>query len=341
MAPTTTTLRDEDPAPTDAAGPPERRPAAGPRWARRLLVAVVALALVAAACGDDDSDADAGDDGGTVPEGPAIRIGAQDFGESLILAEIYEGALDDAGFDADIQEVGGFRDLLFGAFESGDVNLAPDYVASQLEFLNDNAGQATGDVEETLDHLEPLLEERDLVALTPSEAVDTNAFVVTRETADELGLETLSDLADHADELTLGAPQDCESNPFCIPGLQRVYGVDLSQNFEPLDAGLVATALSEGAIDIGVLFSTDGRIDSEGFVLLEDDQQMLAADNVFPVVSQELIDAYGDDLTSVLDAVSAELTTEDLIEMNRRYDVDREDAEDIAEDWLADHGFGD
>jgi osmoprotectant transport system substrate-binding protein len=68
---------------------------------------------------------------------------------------------------------------------------------------------------------------------------------------------------------------------------------------------------------------------------------MLAADNVFPVVSQELIDAYGDDLTSVLDAVSAELTTEDLIEMNRRYDVDREDAEDIAEDWLADHGFGD
>ena len=90
-----------------------------------------------------------------------------------------------------------------------------------------------------------------------------------------------------------------------------------------------------------MLFSTDGRIASEGFVLLEDDQQMLAADNVFPVVSQELVDAYGDDLTSVLDAVSAELTTEDLIEMNRRYDVDREDADDIAEDWLAEHGFGD
>src|SRR5690606_15025448 len=128
--------------------------------------------------------------------------------------------------------------------------------------------------------------------------------------------------------------------PFCIPGLQRVYGVDLSQDFEPLDAGLVATALAEGAIDVGVLFSTDGRIDSEGFVLLEDDQQMLAGDNVFPVVSQELIDAYGDDLTSALDAVSAELTTEDLIEMNRRYGVDREDAEDIAEGVPADDGFG-
>lgn len=342
MTPTTTS-RNHDRAPTATTGPPERGPATTrPRRAWRLLAAVAALVLVAAACGDDDGDAGTGgDDGGSVPDGPAIRIGAQDFGESLILAEIYAGALDDAGFEVGIQEVGGFRDLLFGAFASGDVNLAPDYVASQLEFLNDNAGQATGDVDETLGHLEPLLEERDLVALTPSAAVDTNAFVVTRETADELGLETLSDLADHAGELTLGAPQDCESNPFCIPGLQRVYGVDLSQDFEPLDAGLVATALAEGAIDVGVLFSTDGRIASEGFVLLEDDQQMLAADNVFPVVSQELVDAYGDDLTSVLDAVSAELTTEDLIEMNRRYDVDREDADDIAEDWLAEHGLGD
>ncbi|HEX6570026.1 MAG TPA: glycine betaine ABC transporter substrate-binding protein, partial [Acidimicrobiales bacterium] len=89
------------------------------------------------------------------------------------------------------------------------------------------------------------------------------------------------------------------------------------------------------------LFSTDGRIASEGWVLLEDDQQMLAADNVFPVMSQEVADAYGDDLTELLDSISTELTTEDLIELNKRYDVDKDDAEDIAADWLTDHGFGD
>jgi osmoprotectant transport system substrate-binding protein len=76
-------------------------------------------------------------------------------------------------------------------------------------------------------------------------------------------------------------------------------------------------------------------------VLLEDDQNMLAADNVFPVLTQELVDTYGDDLTGLLDDISAELTTEDLIELNRRFDVDREDAEDIAGDWLSEHGFGD
>jgi osmoprotectant transport system substrate-binding protein len=312
----------------------------------RVLVALLAaLALLGAACGDDDDDTEAGggeteDGGGAPPEGPAISIGAQDFGESAILAEIYRQALDAQGFDVDIQTVGGFRDLLFGAFDSGDVNLAPDYVASELEFLNENAGEATGDVDETFDLLQPRLEERGLVGLTPSEAVDTNAFVVTQETADDLGLASLSDLAEKGADLTLGAPQDCETNPFCIPGLRDVYGLDMSSNFTPLDAGVVLTSLQEGAVDVGLLFSTDGRIASENLVLLEDDQNMLAADNVFPVLTQELVDAYGDDLTSVLDDISAQLTTEDLTELNRRFDVDREDADAIAESWLSDHDLG-
>jgi osmoprotectant transport system substrate-binding protein len=307
---------------------------------------LVALSLLGAACGDDDDDTEAGDSGqtedggGAPPDGPAITIGAQDFGESAILAEIYSQALDAQGFEVDIQEVGGFRDLLFAAFDSGDINLAPDYVASQLEFLNENAGEATGDVDETFDLLQPRLEERDLVGLTPSEAVDTNAFVVTQDTADEVGLESLSDLAEKGADLTLGAPQDCETNPFCIPGLRDVYGLDMSGNFTPLDAGVVLTSLQEGAVDVGLLFSTDGRIAAEDLVLLEDDQNMLAADNVFPVLTQELVDAYGDDLTSVLDDISGELTTEDLTELNRRFDVDREDADAIAESWLSEHDLG-
>jgi osmoprotectant transport system substrate-binding protein len=307
---------------------------------------VAALAVTFAACGGDDDDDDGGGgeeaasncDAADV-EGPGVQIGAQDFGESAILAEIYGGALDCNGIEADTVEVGGNRQLLFDAIDAGDVNLAPEYVASELEFLNDGAGQATSDVQETLALLEPLLAERGLVAFEPSEAVDTNAFVVTQETADELGIESLSDLAENGQDLTLGAPQDCEDNQFCLPGLERVYGLDLSENFVPLDAGLIATSLSEGEIDVATLFSTDGRIADEGWVLLEDDQQMLAADNIVPVGTQELADAYGDDLASVLNDVSAQLTTEDLIELNKRYDVDQEDAEDIAEDWLADHGF--
>jgi osmoprotectant transport system substrate-binding protein len=313
------------------------------------LAVLLAFALLGAACGDDDDSStdtgDAGGDSGAAAEpieGPAISIGAQDFGESAILAEITSQALSNAGYDASVQEVGGFRDLLIGAFESGDVNLAPDYVASQLEFLNDAAGQATSDVNQTFGLLTPLLAEKSLTGVTPSNAVDTNAFVVTEETSDELGITTLSDLAAKGADLTLGAPPDCETNGFCIPGLQRVYGVDLSANFEPLEFGVIPTSLDEGAIDVGVVSSTDGRLaDPEtGWVLLEDDKGMLAADNVFFVEANDLVDAYGDDLTALLEEISSELTTEELVEMNKRYDVDKDDAEDIAADWVDEYGFG-
>jgi osmoprotectant transport system substrate-binding protein len=314
----------------------------------KVIAVLAAFVLLGAACGDDDDDTtSAGDEGGSesAPEGPAISIGAQDFGESAIVAQIYKGALENAGFEADVQELTGFRDLVFGAFESGDINLAPDYVASQLEFLlaeaGEEGGQATSDVDETLGKLEPLLQERDLVALTPSDAVDTNAFVVTQETSDSSGITTLSDLAANGGDLTLGAPPDCETNGFCIPGLMRVYGVDFTGRFEPLEFGLIPDALEAGEVQVGVVGSTDGRLADEetGWVLLEDDKGMFAADNVFPVASQELVDAYGDDLTDLLDSISAELTTDDLIAMNKRYDIDHDDAEEIAADWLSDHGF--
>jgi osmoprotectant transport system substrate-binding protein len=321
----------------------------------KLLVALLAaLALFAAACGDDDgaavaSSGDTADvedetttsepDEGTSTDGPPIRIGAQDFGESAILAEIYGQVLEAEGYTVEQVSVGGFRDVLLAAYDNGEVNLSPEYAASMLEFLNGNAGEATADAEETVELLQAQLDELELVALTPSPAVDTNAFVVTQETADAEGLAKLSDLPADGGGLTLGASQDCETNPFCIPGLQRVYDVDLSGDFVPLDSGLVADALAAGEIQVGVLFSTNGRIAEEGWVLLEDDQGMLAADNVVPVISAELEEAYGQDLVDLLDEVSAAIDTDTLTELNKRFDIDKEDAEDIAADFIEEAGL--
>lgn len=311
---------------------------------RRLLLALLtAFALLAAACGDDDDDTTAGtgDDGETAeaPDGPPIKMGAQEFGESAILAEIYGQVLEANGYDVEQVSVGGFRDVLLAAFDGGEVNFSPEYAASMLEFLNEGAGEATGDAEETVRLLQEQLDERGLTALEPAPAVDTNAFVVTRETAESEGLEALSDLPEDGGDLRLGAPQDCETNPFCLPGLQRVYGVDLSDGFIPLDTGLVADALAAGEIDIGVLFSTSGRIADEDWVLLEDDQDMLAADNVTPVVSDELVEAYGDDFVSLVNEISAAIDTDTLTELNRRYDIANEDADDIAADFIEKNGL--
>lgn len=305
---------------------------------RTILVGILAaLALLAAACGDDDTSA--GDGGGEttdVPDGPTITIGAQDFGESAILAEIYGQVLAAHGYDVEQQSVGGFREVLLGAFESGDVNFTPEYAASMLEYLNEGAGQATGDAEETVALLQAELDEIMLEALEPAPAVDTNAFVITDELAEAEGYEKLSDLPADGAGLRLGAPQDCETNPFCLPGLQRVYGIDLSSGFTPLDPSLVADALRSGDVNIGVLFSTSGLIAEEGWVLLEDDENMLAADNVTPVLADELIDAYGEDLVALVDEISAAIDTETLTELNRRFEIDKEDADAIAESFIAD-----
>ena len=325
------------------------------RTHRSFLVPVLtaALALGAASCGDDDDDgadedattaataapADTEGEQPTAPgDGPTIVIGAQDFGESAILAEIYGQALSDAGYPVQQQSLGGFRDLVYTAFESNDINFTAEYAASALEFLNGFAGEATGDIDETAELFRAQLTERGLTALDASPAVDSNSFVVTPETAEELALVNVSDLTE---DLTLGGPPDCPDNAGCIPGLIEVYGIDLSENFVPLDGGgpLTVAALEGGEIDVAILFSTDGVIADKGWVVLNDDQQLINADNIIPVVSDNVVDAYGDDLVALVNSVSAALTTEELTELNRQFNVDKDDADDVAAGWLEANGF--
>lgn len=304
------------------------------RSVRTILALVVGLALLATACGDDEEtlQSDGGDDT------PSITIGAQDFGESAILAEIYKQGLEAKGFRVSVQKLGGFRDLELAAFDKATINFAPEYVASLLEALNGkDKSEATGDVAETAKLLAPYLKTKKLVALEASSAVDTNALVMTKAMSDKLGIKTLSDLASKGKDLKLGAPSDCETNSFCLPGLKRVYGVDLSAKLVSLEPSAIAAALDAGSVDVGLLFSTDGRIKAKDYVLLTDDKKLLAADNVVPVVSDEL--AGNDDLVAAADAISAKLTTAILIDLNKRYDVDKEDAADIAKSFLKDAGL--
>lgn len=331
---------------------------------RLLTTSVAALCLLVTACGSDDdsestatdapaaaatdaapagtdaaapTDAPAGTDA-PMADGPTITIGAQDFGESAILAQIYGQALEHAGYPVEQQALGGYRDIVYSSFEGGEIDFTAEYAASALEFLNGFAGEASSDVDATVTALRAQLEAKGLVALDASPAVDSNSFVVTPETASERGLTNVSDLTD---DLTLGGPPDCTENASCIPGLIEVYGLDLSANFVPLDGGgpLTVTALESGEIDVAILFSTDGVIADKGWTVLEDDQGLINADNIVPVLTKEVADAYGSALSDLVDAISAALDTAELTELNRRFGIDAEDADDIARDWLQGEGF--
>jgi osmoprotectant transport system substrate-binding protein len=302
---------------------------------RSLLLALFALLLAATACGDAD---DTATDGAEVPDGPTLVIGAQDFGESAILAEIYGQALEAAGYPVRQQALGGFRDLVYTGFENDQISFTAEYASSTLEFLNDFAGEASSDLDATMSALEVQLDERGLEALEPAPGSNSNAFVVTQALADERGLSAVSDLSE---DLRLGGPPDCEENVACIPGLRDVYGIDLSANFVPLDGGgpLTVAALDGGEIDVAILFTTSGVLADRDWVVLDDDQGLINVENIVPVTTDAVVDAYGNDFTSLVDRISAQLTTDELTELNRRFEIDREDVDVVARTWLEANGF--
>lgn len=291
---------------------------------------LVVLALVASACGDDDS-------GDGTREGPTITVGSTNFGEQLIVAEIYAQVLEDHGYPVGRAFNLGSREIVNPALKSGEIDLMVEYTGSLLTFAG---GTPTPDNEATYAALVAAIAADGLVALGYAPAEDKNGIVVTARTASELGLVTVSDLAPHSGALTFGGPPECPERELCLLGLQSVYGLEFA-SFAPLDVGgaLTVAALEGGEIDVALLFTSDGVIAAKGFVLLEDDQGLQPAENIVPITTAEIIAAYGDEFVELLDSVSAKLTTAALSQLNKRYGIDAEDADSLAREWLTDNGF--
>jgi osmoprotectant transport system substrate-binding protein len=299
------------------------------RYSGRALGAMafgLVLGLGVVACGDD------GDESGG---GESITVGAADFAENNILAQLYGQALAADDFDVTVEESFGTRPVLLDGLEDGSVDLVPEYAGALLDELV-GAGTATGDTDETVSALDDALADEGLVAFDPSDAQDVDALAVTQETAEEFDLETYSDLAEVADELVLGAPPECEEFAACLPGLEETYGI-VFEEFTPLEAGpVIFEALLNGDIDVARVFSTDPVIADEDLVVLEDDEALNPAQNIIPVATDEFdTDAVAD----TCNEVSAALTTENLTEMVGQVVNDREDPADVAQQFLEDEGI--
>jgi osmoprotectant transport system substrate-binding protein len=301
----------------------------------------VALTLMAAACsksgGSGSSTTSPG--GTTAPPRGTITVGVSGaFAENQIVAQMYAQVLEKAGYTVKTQLDLGSREISDQALQSGQIDVKPEYLASELLFQDPNA-QASGDASAEVAALTPLLQAKGITLLTPSAAQDTNAFVVTKATADQFGLTTVSDLAKpDANQLVLGGPPECPQRPFCILGLESVYGVDFSDRFKPLDTGGPQTvaALKAGAIQVALLFSTDASIAANGWVVLQDDKSLQSAENITPVVRTA---ALNDEITSLLNAVSAKLTTDNVTQLVGKVVNDKEDPADVAKQFLTDNGL--
>jgi len=197
-----------------------------------------------------------------------VVVGAANFAESQVLAELYRISLAAAGYDASVQQSTN-REVYEPALESGQITAFPEYAATITEFLNKKAGGAnapqvaSGDINKTMDALNSLAVKYGLTFGTPSKASDENAFAVTKPVADKYGLKTLSDFAAKCSgpASILAGPPECPQRPFCQPGLQSTYNMTFG-SFLQADAGgpQTKTALKTGKATLGLVFSSDSSL---------------------------------------------------------------------------------
>ena len=293
-------------------------------------ILVLVLVVLAAGC-DREPPPPVPED----PRRPTIQLASFDFPESEILGELYGQALRQHGFPVEHVVQLGAREVVTPALEQGKVDLVPEYLGSALNFLHDRDRVATADPAQTHARLEQAFAPRGVSVLGFAPAEDRNGFVVTGDLARRQNLETISDLAPLASQLTIGGPPECPQRPLCLRGLQDLYQLRFAR-FEAMPSRAVtAASLHTVEIDVGMIETTDPSLLRKGadLVQLADDRRLQPADNVVPVLRREVVDAYGPPLVRLVNAVSARLTTAELTRLNLQVAEGRPPAE-VAAGWL-------
>ncbi|MEV7426122.1 ABC transporter substrate-binding protein [Streptomyces sp. NPDC091212] len=309
----------------------------------------VALTVSLAACGGDSLEKDnagSSDSGSGSGKKGSLVIGAAAFTESKVLAELYAGILADSGYSTSVTTVKN-RELYEPSLEKGEIDVVPEYAATITEFLNAKVNGAkaaeakplaSSDADATVAELKKLAEPRGLKVLPAGQAVDQNAFAVTKEFAEKNKLTTLSDLGKSKIKVKIAAGDECAVRPFCAPGLKKTYGIDVT-GIDPKGVGTPQSkqAVKDGVDQLVLSSTTDGTLDSFGLVVLEDDKKLQNADNVVPVVNAK--DAGSQEIADVLGKLTGALTTEDLAKLNLKVDGERAKPEDVAKEYLESKGL--
>ncbi|MGB3372708.1 MAG: ABC transporter substrate-binding protein [Rhodococcus sp. (in: high G+C Gram-positive bacteria)] len=303
----------------------------------RAVVALSVSAVVLTACGGNSDPLSSG--GGETDSDPnSIVIGSANFPESETVANIYAEALRANGFEVSTKLNIGSREAYIPAVRDGSIDLIPDYTGNLLQYLDESATATSS--EDVLAALPDALGS-DLTVTAQAPGEDKDAVVVTRATATDRNLTTIGDLAPFSADVTFAGTPEFQERVGGLPGLKAKYGLDIAPgNYVPIsDGGGPATveALVSGQVVAADIFTTAPSIAANDLVVLEDPENNFAAQNIIPVLNTS---KQSDKLTQVLDAVSAQITTEELIALNTSVSGDAKvEPAAAAKAWVADKGL--
>ena len=299
--------------------------------------AIVAGAMVAlAGCASADPTAPAEN----TSTGDQVIVGSFAFPESEILGEIYAQALEAGGIDVDKKLGIGPRQQTIPALQDGSINVIPEYNGNLLAYYNTEYEERT--TEDIDAALVDAVDADDLQVLDSAPGEDKDAYVVTRETAESNDIAEIGDLQKLV-PFTLGANSQFAELGYGVPGLKSVYKVGEGdgeitfQAIEDFGGPDTVSALTDGTVQVADIYTTSPAIVSEDLVVLEDPENLISAQNIIPLVAKNV---YTDEMAEILNAISAELTTEDLIALRDRVEGDEQaSAQTAAADWLAEKGL--
>ncbi|MEN0137273.1 MAG: glycine betaine ABC transporter substrate-binding protein [Rhodococcus sp. (in: high G+C Gram-positive bacteria)] len=277
-------------------------------------------------------------------EGVAITVGSKDFTEQVTLGYIIEFALSAAGADVrDLTNIQGSNSTRDAQLD-GQIDVTYEYTGTGwINYLGNEIPipDPTAQFEAVRDED---LERNGMVWVDPAPMNNTYALAMSRQTAEETGITTLSEYADLVNR-DPAAATTCVETEFNVrqdgfPGMAAKYGFDPARaNRQILQTGIIYQATADGTqCKFGEVFTTDGRIIALDLVLLEDDRQFFPKYNPAITMRKDFAEAHPQ-VADVMAPISAALTNEEITELNRRVDVEGEEPADVARDWLVQKGF--
>ena len=270
-----------------------------------------------------------------------IVVGSKDFSEQFILGYIAVLALQDAGYEVDDQVGLGGTAVNREALLAGEIDMYWEYTGTGWMAHLGHEEPITNP-QEAYDEVKAEDAGNGLAWLGMAPFNNTYTLMMRQSDGEELGTATISDLAEYINgggDASLCINQEFYARPDGFRGVEELYGFVFNEDqVIMMDSGLTYKALQDGECTTAMGFATDGRIAAFGFFNLEDDLQYFPVYNPAPVVRQEIMDAYPG-IATVLDPVAQALTTEKMMELNKRVDIDEEDPIDVACDFLMTEGL--
>ena len=305
-----------------------------PAWRRTLAVLTLfALAAALAACGGGSDDAATPTTDGATPSAQApIRIGAKNFTEQAILGELYRQALEAKGFDIVLKADIGSTEIIHRALRRGALDMYPEYVGvllSEVAKVRSRPRGATAAYEVAKDYEQ----KGGFTMLSQTPFANLNALGVKPAFAQLHGLRTIADLKRLKGRVKIGALPEFRTRYEGLEGLREVYGLR-NLRVSAVESGGRYAALDSGDVDIASVFTTEGQLAGQKYVVLGDPRGLFASGHVAPIISDEVLQTHGPGLQAAIDAVSTALTTPAMRKMNAAVDLSGRKPAAVAVEFL-------